>query len=224
MVGLNHELARELLWREFPGRARHTAFRRFWDTRGTGSDVDQLEPIADWDPAAALGDSMSLGIKREPLVLLVRGQLLLRYPDTIVHAQPAAGATSLGSEQKLPIFHGRLDPDVRFFGFDLGEDEARGDDGGPGWFFVLQEQPTAPRFGLDEVRTGPLTSWNDLAWDDVGVAPGAHLRVAGAAPAVTDPAVWAFNSAHMAAILRQRPARVAIHASLILPSKRVPVP
>jgi hypothetical protein len=167
---------------------------------------------------------MSLGTEREPLVLLVRGQLLLRYPDAIVYAQQATSPTSLGTDQKGPIFRGSLEPDVRFFGFDLGDDEARGHDGGPGWFFVLQEQPTAPRFGLDEVRTGPLASWNDLAWDDLAVASGGHLRLAGLSPAVTDPATWAFNSAHMAAIVRQRPARVAIHANLILPPKRAPVP
>jgi hypothetical protein len=224
MVGLNHELARELLWREFPGRPRQTAFRTFWDTRGTGSEAEQLEPISDWDPAAALGDNMTLGTEREPLVLLVRGQLLLRYPDAIVYAQRAASPTSLGAEAKQPIFRGSLDPDVTFLGFDLGEDEARGDDGGPGWFFVLQEQPTAPRFGLDEIRAGPLASWNDLAWSDVGVAPGGHLRLADVSPAVTDPARWGFNAAHMAAIMRQRPARVAIHANLILPPKRVAVP
>jgi hypothetical protein len=224
MVGLNHELARELVWREFPGRPRQTAFRVFWDTRGTGSQADQLEPISEWDPTATLGDNMSLGTEREPLVLLVRGQLLLRYPDAIVYAVQAASSTRLGTEQKQPIFRGSLDPDVRFLGFDLGEDEARGEDGGAGWFFVLQEQPTAPRFGLDEARAGPLATWNDLAWDDVGVAPGGHLRLAGVSPAVTDPVTWAFNSAHMAAIMRQRPARVAIHASLILPPKRVPVP
>ncbi|MCZ0984912.1 hypothetical protein O1M54_02825 [Streptomyces diastatochromogenes] len=33
MVGLNHEMARELLWREYPTDQRGTPFRQFWDPR-----------------------------------------------------------------------------------------------------------------------------------------------------------------------------------------------
>ena len=32
MVGLNHEMARELLWREYPTDQRGSYFRQFWDT------------------------------------------------------------------------------------------------------------------------------------------------------------------------------------------------
>ena len=31
MVGLNHEMARELLWREYPTDQRGSYFRQFWD-------------------------------------------------------------------------------------------------------------------------------------------------------------------------------------------------
>ena len=34
MVGLNHEFARELLWREYPTDQRGSYFRQFWDVRG----------------------------------------------------------------------------------------------------------------------------------------------------------------------------------------------
>src|SRR4029450_11625053 len=34
MVGLNHEFARELLWRDYPTDQRGSYFRQFWDTRG----------------------------------------------------------------------------------------------------------------------------------------------------------------------------------------------
>ena len=33
MVGLNHEFARELLWREYPTDQRGSTFRQFWDVR-----------------------------------------------------------------------------------------------------------------------------------------------------------------------------------------------
>ena len=34
MVGLNHEMSRELLWRGFPTDQRGTYFRQFWDAAG----------------------------------------------------------------------------------------------------------------------------------------------------------------------------------------------
>ena len=34
MVGLNHEMARELLWREYPTDQRGSYFRQFWDVSG----------------------------------------------------------------------------------------------------------------------------------------------------------------------------------------------
>ena len=33
-----------------------------------------------------------------------------------------------------------------------------------GWFFVFQQQPTEPRFGLEPAAAGPVSQWNDLAW------------------------------------------------------------
>jgi hypothetical protein len=226
MLGLNHALAGELLWREFPGDVRHTYFRAFWDTRGTAQPLGPLPPIDTWKPEAGLGDSFGQG--QEQLILLIRGELLQRYPDALISAVKAKTLTSLGNEQRFPIFRGRIEPDITFLGFDLTEEQARGGLGQLGWFFVIQEQPTAPRFGLDETRTKPLTTWNDLAWSDLRTVPGAHLRLADLkVPAAQRPAgpVWSFNSAHMAAILRQRPVRVAFHARRLLPPpSRLPPP
>ena len=218
MLGLNHELASELLWREFPGDVRHTYFRAFWDTRGTAQPLGQLPPIDGWEPAAALGDSFARG--QEQLVLLIRGELLQRYPDALISAVKARTLNALGSEQRFPLFRGRIEPDITFLGFDLSEEQARGPGNEKGWFFVIQEQPTAPRFGLDEARTGALATWNDLAWSDMKTLPGAYARAADLkVPTAQRPAgaTWGFNGAHMAAILRQRPVRLAFHARVLLP-------
>ena len=50
----------------------------------------------------------------------------------------------------MPILSGAMEPDVRFFGFDIPADEIAD------WSIVIAEQPTAPRFGVevDEVPTG----------------------------------------------------------------------
>jgi hypothetical protein len=222
MVGLNHELGSELTWREFPSDMRGTYFRAFWETRGTPSPLGQLPAIHTWDPAAALGKSFGAGATH--LVLLIRGELLHRYPDALIYALRAKTLEAIGTEVKLPLFRGRIDPDITFLGFDLTEAVARGDEADPGWFFVIQEQPTAPRFGLDEERSVPLDTWNDLAWTDVATSPGAHLKLSASTPSVTNPSgvTWAFNGAHMAAVLRQRPVRISIHARQLLPKPRPP--
>jgi hypothetical protein len=215
MVGLNHELASELLWREFPSDTRATYFRQFWDTRGVPAPMPQLPPIREWSPAASLGATFGAG---PHVVLLIRGELLHRYPDALIYAVRAKTTKALGTEEKLPLFRGRIDPDITFLGFDLTDAQARGEAGDAGWFFVIQEQPTAPRFGMDEARTVPLETWNDLAWSDVGTQPGANIGVLATTPTVASPdgVAWGFNAAHMAAALRQRPVRIAIHARRLL--------
>jgi hypothetical protein len=84
-------------------------------------------------------------------VLLVRSILFRRYPTAIVYAVPAVpvgtGRQPGPIEQEIhPLFRGSLQPDVTFFGFDLDADVATGN---PGWYFVIQQQPTEPRFGFD---------------------------------------------------------------------------
>jgi len=212
MAGLNHELSSELLWREFPGELRHTYFQTFWE------GPPQIPEMHTWNPAAALGGSFSGG---DQLVLVIRGELLRRYPDALIFAVPAAGPTTLGSGQVLPVFRARMDPDITFLGFPFTEAQARGH------FFVIQEQPSAPRFGLDDTRTDPVASWNDLAWTDMRTLPGARVKLGDLLlPAAARPAAptWAFNAAHMAAILRQRPVQIAFHADKLLPPPLTPPP
>ena len=69
------------------------------------------------------------------------------------------------------MFRATQAPDVTMLGFLLTEQQVRGADdapngGHPGWFFVLQEQPTEPRFGLDVATTygGTPQHWRDLSW------------------------------------------------------------
>ena len=43
MVGLNHEMMRELLWREYPTDQRGTPFHRFWGR--LGEQPDDIGPV-----------------------------------------------------------------------------------------------------------------------------------------------------------------------------------
>jgi hypothetical protein len=192
MVGLNHEFARELLWRDYPTDQRGSYFRQFWDTRGaipaaTNPDIPQLHT---WPQSHGLGDNLTTGSTGQ-LVLLIRGELLRRYPNPIVYAVEGTGQSrdpQLGTQERYPLFRGSFEPDVAFFGFNLSEDQVRGggETGDPGWFFVIQQHPTEPRFGLDVRPTDP------------------YLHPQG-------------NAATTALALTQRPVRVAIHATVLLP-------
>jgi hypothetical protein len=192
MVGLNHEFARELLWRDYPTDQRGSYFRQFWDTRGaipaaTSPDIPQLH---EWPITKALGDNLTTG-RTGQLVLLIRGELLRRYPNPIVYAVRGTGQSrqpQLGTQERYPLFRGSFEPDVAFFGFNLSESQVRGggSHGDPGWFFVIQQHPTEPRFGRDTP------------------GPDAYLHPQG-------------NAATTALALTQRPVRVAIHATALLP-------
>ncbi|HET7543090.1 MAG TPA: hypothetical protein VFK05_24625 [Polyangiaceae bacterium] len=158
MVGLNHEMTRELLWQEFPTDQRGTYFRQFWDIAGhileDGSTLpaDQLrdiKPIRKWGKGTDLGGNSPrpppLSNPSAPfLVLVLRAQLIQKYPNVIVYAQKLDAVTQqLTGTQQHPVFYALLEPDVAFYGFMLTEADIRSD---PSWYFVLQEQPGDPKF------------------------------------------------------------------------------
>ncbi|MFI8461367.1 hypothetical protein [Kitasatospora sp. NPDC085464] len=207
LVGLNHEMAREMLWREYPTDQRGTPFRQFWDPRAVlsppGETPEQrrerlydIRPIHRWGPAALLGQNDNRQqqgtAQKEDLVLVIRGELLKKYPNTAVYAHRAVwpldddGNPVTTGERvpaplpdedhptadlvRLPLYEAKVEPDIYLLGFDLDAAEARGKPPGDlGWFFVLKERPGEPRFGVDEPE-GPLPSvevWNDLTWQHV---------------------------------------------------------
>jgi hypothetical protein len=240
LVGLNHELARKLLWNGYPTDQRGTYFRRFWDIRGPadpgGGDVG---PIHQW--TAPLGQNRQLST--DPLVLLVRGELIRRYPNVVVYAVPAVvsnGVRAPGLAETDPIFFGLIEPDIALFGFDLDPAVARGD---PGWFFVLQEHPSEPRFGLevagDAFGTQP-TSWQALGWDHLAASAADlaalnYIDLTAAlprSPATPDPANvgWQVNgtppsrAADLAHITFRQLNRLAVHGSVLIPAPPAPPP
>jgi len=218
LVGLNHEFARELLWREYPTDQRGSYFRQFWDVRtqlrddaGTPEGREALKdipPLHLWSLTSDLGDHDNREATREneeELVLVIRGELLKKYPNAVISAQPARWQTvsetdprpDKSLERRLdetkavltPLYEARVRPDIFLFGFDLTALEARGDDtvdDKPGWFFRIEEVPGDARFGFDTSRDGDLNVYNDLSWNDVvpGGTDGDVVTVVGI-PAIT---------------------------------------
>jgi len=227
MVGLNHEMSRELLWREFPTDQRGTYFRCFWDSRDSLAAVPMrdIDPIHLWPRSSDLGGHLASGGGR--LVLLVRGDILKKYPTSVITAVNAVwpqggGKRLLGTEERYPLFHAELAPDLTFIGFDLELAQAKGNDDpvahAPGWFFVIKQRPGEPRFGLDDTSTAATaTSWDDLSWQNVVASPNLDLGPALHAANIPDQERWGRTAADMASILYQRPVLIALHASEMLP-------
>lgn len=210
MVGLNHEMARELLWREYFTDQRGSYFRQFWDVssyrNSEGADAEALReklrdipPLHRWSRRSRLGDHdhREQGAdKEEEVVLVIRGELLKKYPTAVVYAHRARWATNADGKRvlaeprdfddsepdsvviKTPLYEAKAEPDIYFFGFDLTVPEAKGGSGEheadrAGWFFVIKERPGEPRFGLDvpgetaDFEVTRLASWADLAWSHV---------------------------------------------------------
>jgi hypothetical protein len=213
MVGLNHEMGRELLWREYPTDQRGSYFRQFWDVRGfvppQGTTDDKafreslkdIKCIHEWRTNKLGNNSNRFASgNAEKLVLLVRGDLLKKYPSTVIYAARAKweqeGTVYVrrpildhgDATTKWPLFSGTLPPDITFLGFDLTPEAARGGEAktttdpntvDPGWFFVIEERVSETRFGMDAYRDGdPLPespappTWDDLSW--------AHIKKANA--------------------------------------------
>ncbi len=198
LAGMNHEMARELLWREYPTDQRGSYFRQFWDIKDDLFQTDRekqydIDQIHKWNEA--LGKhSMKPGVDGY-LVLVVRGQLLLKYPNTLVYAQKAEYNPIDATEErklpvsiteentKFPVFTARLEPDIFLFGFDLTTQEAKGQRAthpsntvgmNPGWFFAFKERPGEIKFGLDDyyddlgkpgMPTEDAENWDDLTWE-----------------------------------------------------------
>ena len=202
MAGMNHEMARELLWNEYPTDQRGSYFRQFWNI---DDSIIPLDPDPDKDKelkldirkintwSHKLGENNPRGTNASNLVLVIRGDLFKKYPNTMVFAQQAeydaipskprhlkGGIDS--SFTKFPLFKADIDPDITLFGFSLDETTARGDriedphgstaGKNPGWFFVLKERPGHIRFGLDDFtdehgNTDVMPSGNPATWDDL---------------------------------------------------------
>lgn len=222
MVGINHEMSRELLWREYPTDQRGTYFRQFWDVSGflppqpvpenLKENLRDIPPIHKWfltnSPEKPKRNVLGQHNQRvqnngeAKLVLVIRGELLKKYPTAVIYAQKADWGVNSSNVKdvkeervfieltdaeklnppldkiKTPLFEAKIEPDINFFGFDLTDVEAKGKvnpisaSDDAGWFFIIKERPGEPRFGLDLNKADRIINWNNLSWQDVGTDDG----------------------------------------------------
>lgn len=150
LVGLSDEMGRELLWRSYPTDARGTYFYRFWDP-----NKDELAQQIHRFGQSGLGSHVTMGPPGQSglAVVVIRGELVRRYPDLTVMAlheqgRDAGGLPLLPEAPTGPpdaarsLFHAMLPPDIMLAGLDITVDALRE----PGWWIVLAEHPQATRF------------------------------------------------------------------------------
>jgi len=287
MVGLNHEMASELRWREFPTDMRGSYFRSFWDTsiysldenekaafRNTGIAAKLLEEIqkkygadfntlqkientytsgdptetekevadayesavekwlltrdedkdidrlARWKSGNRLGDNpvpgnlTNLEEDQNRLVLLVRGELLQKFSNTLIYLvkKKADGKPDFSKEavRTHPVFEGALPPDIVFIGFPIkGENAAE-------YFVIFEERMTELRFGLDETPEGkePGPGINDFSWQHFSELP-AEGYLDGNQPSIFTEE-WE-SAAFIGKAMMQKQVRAAIELEKLLP-------
>ena len=256
MVGLNHEMARELLWREYPTDQRGSYFRQFWDVSAaierermeSPAEDDEkiiekyrdipeihkwkespLREIHKWKDAPH--EVTPTVTQAERPVLLIKGELLMRYPGAVIYASKAkldnnkpVLPPAQEEDIKLPVLRGTIAPDIALLGFDISLDELCGniEKRDPGYFFIIQEQPSEPRFAIDVVKenTNPdidsLKDWSNLNWNYITLLPGTNNTIdVENGPLIgkkIGEVTWGSHAADIANILLQQPVRIAVHA------------
>jgi hypothetical protein len=224
LAGLNHEFARELRWREYPTDQRGTYFRRFWDSApgAAGAPANDIRRMHEW--GRALGNN-SEGQVANPAMVLIRGNLLRRYPHTLIYVVEAnaQGMPVIPDDTHPalePIFSATLPPDMFFFGFNMEPAKLKtGGAAGKGYFVVFEECLGDTRFGADEASgqsQGCADNWNKLDWSYIQTSTESGY-ISAAPCATNDSGVKWQSAAQVAWILQQWPMRVYMHANQLLP-------
>jgi hypothetical protein len=221
LVGANHELSRELMWRGVPLDRAATLLTHFFGSTASAPPAE-CPPISIWKDPEALGSHVASG---ERAVFVLRSRLVGHLSEAVIYlaqAVPDGPFRKPGPTQLLPLFRGTAGVDTAYLGFNMPPEQLGGTGADLGWYLIIQEIEGAPRFGFDEGAPEALTTWNDVGWPLVGLTePEGYVSIGTKklAPAQPKNLVWGGGSAHMASISLQRPIRVSIHASLLLPPK-----
>jgi hypothetical protein len=146
LTGFNTELLGQLRWRNLRIASRCTPVRTFWNrVDPTGDDdgptrLNDITSITAWTPSSDLGGDQHRPpeLSGSDLVVVIRGQLLQRYPQTLVYL------VAEGDAEKVvwPTFRGRLGVDATYLGFPGLSVPADLDDR----LLVFEEPPSGFRF------------------------------------------------------------------------------
>jgi hypothetical protein len=188
MVGLNHEMSRELVWREYPTDRKGTLFIYFWEP----ADEKQLlrgdiKEVFDWKDKngndTKLGENASNeGDVEERTIFAVKADLIRRYSNAVFYLvetqieNPSKDEwesffNNFDNENRDPKYKiiepqitATVSNDIRLWGFPIKKEQI--EDNPAKYFFIIEEIPSLPRFGLDIGKADLVSRFDDLSWDD----------------------------------------------------------
>ena len=226
-----HEFGRELLWRVYPTDQRGSYFRKFWDrSDADDSEVNDIDvPLHQWNDA--LGANTNIG--GDYLILVIRGELLRKFPNTLIFAQEASfvepiptTATQMENAPRIPKaggttvypkFTAQLEQDVTLVAFEMTKETALGKNSqgvniNAGYFFCLQERPGEMRFGLSgDVETDP-NNWVQLSWGRISNPMLLKSDISIPSTIEAEDYSWFLSSSDMASILIRQPMNFVIES------------
>ncbi|MBX0293220.1 hypothetical protein K3G63_22435 [Hymenobacter sp. HSC-4F20] len=245
MLGANHALGSELLWREYPTDMRGSYFQQFWDVsehqnmhlddEPTAAEEEaylDVQPLDQW--ANPLGGNRPPEARSPNLMLAIRSDLVRLYPNLVICAQAAHEVSGVLQPDETrtvyPTQRLNVGQDMVTVNFELPLAEARGTGQGTdlGYFLVFMERPGQPQFGLDAslppntAATDDPATWNDFSWPYLATEEGDNIDLGNFASAtkphvLADPKVpYVRNSAQLAYALFQQPIMASVHAAELL--------
>src|SRR5690606_1888912 len=195
----------------------------FWDVRdrlppdstdeAAVESLRDVRPLHEWQ--GALGEH-PVGDLDGNMVLLIRGDLLHKYPDVRIYA------IDLASEVRHePSFYAEIPPDMHFLGFDFTIADALGTEEQAGKLMVFVKLATEQRIGLVEAdddqpddQHDEEFQWSNLTWAHVQLAESGYPEPMALTTASPQESLWTptTNAAVLAArVVAQKPVRVLIH-------------
>ena len=120
LAGMNTEMGRELLWREYPTDERGSYFRKFWDQVELPSDFKDgyfdVKYLHNWKKR--LGANHEDG-KGQLVVFIIKSELMMQYPQTgITLSTPKNNILEVAL---VPTMTGWLADDTYMAGFDISK-------------------------------------------------------------------------------------------------------
>ena len=144
LLGMNTEMGRELMWREYPTDQRGSYFRKFWDQtelpkkEELKSKYYDIEDIDKWK--GKLGNNHRAG-KLPMLVFAIKGKLMQTYPDTDVYLQKIGAGGKPASEVKKQDMASWLTSDTYLVGFSgIKKEDLKN------YYLVFQQKPLSLQF------------------------------------------------------------------------------
>ena len=112
LCGMNTEMGRELLWREYPTDQRGSYFKKFWDSETSIEDIKKenyfdVNSIHRWK--GNLGENhvaSEMGSKGDLLFFVIKGDLMKLYPDTKITLRKACCSYEKNKSLKFSIMNG----------------------------------------------------------------------------------------------------------------------